>query len=122
MVAPGLAFNSRTAINAVSAEGFTKSPFSSIKKQRSASPSNAKPISAFSFLTRFCRAFKFSGSIGFASWFGKFPSSSKYIGTKSIFNFSITAGAVNPAMPFPASITTFNLRFVKVFSGNLASK
>ena len=41
------------AINAVNADGFTKSPFSSTKKQRSASPSNAKPISAFSFLTRF---------------------------------------------------------------------
>ena len=53
MVDPGLTFNSRTATNAVSAEGFTNAPVSSIKKQRSASPSKARPISAPSFLTRF---------------------------------------------------------------------
>lgn len=68
---------SRKAIRAVMALGLIGLPFSSITKQRSASPSNAKPRSALCCRTAFCRSTKFSGSSGFAGWLGKVPSSSK---------------------------------------------
>lgn len=43
---------------------------------------------------------------GLASWFGKVPSSSKYIGTTSSGRPSKTVGTVWPPMPLPASTTT----------------
>ena len=103
---------SLTATIAATADGETGLPFSSITKQRSASPSKASPISAFSDKTFFCRSTRFLGSRGFASWFGKVPSSSKYIGIISIGNFAkpafvpSTAGAVRPPIPLAASMTT----------------
>ena len=63
--------------------------------------------------TRCWRSTRLPGSIGLASWFGKVPSSSKYIGTRSTWSAASrpkTAGAVWPAMPLPASTTTFSRR------------
>ena len=73
---PGSRASSREAISAVSTEGLTISPRSSTMKQRSASPSNASPMSAPVSRTRACRSAMFAGSMGLASWFGKVPSSS----------------------------------------------
>jgi len=55
----------------------TKSPVSSTKKQRSASPSNATPKSACSSVVVRMMNWRFSGSRGFGSWFGNDPSGSK---------------------------------------------
>ena len=52
----------------------------------------------------------FFGSSGLASWFGKVPSSSKYIGTTSMGRPSNTSGTVWPPMPLPASTTIFSGR------------
>lgn len=52
----------------------------------------------------------FFGSSGLASWLGKVPSSSKYMGTTSTGSGSKTLGTVWPAMPLPASTTTFSGR------------
>ena len=82
-VLPGAFASSRTATSAVIALGLTGSPRSSTTKQRSASPSKASPMSAPSATTAFCRSTRFAGSSGLASWLGKVPSSSKYIGTTS---------------------------------------
>ena len=82
---------SRLATMAATALGVTGSPFSSITKQRSASPSKARPRSALCSTTAFCKSTRFLGSRGFASWFGKVPSSSKYISTISIGNFESPA-------------------------------
>ena len=103
---------SRRAMRAVMALGLTGSPRSSTTKQRSASPSKANPRSAPCSTTAACRSTRFFGSSGFASWFGKVPSSSKYSGTivsgsaGSPAPASSTAGTVNPPIPFPASTTT----------------
>ena len=52
---------------------------------------------------------RFSGSSGFGSWFGKEPSGSKKQRTTStIGSRSRTGGSIAPAIPFAASITTFN--------------
>ena len=76
-VAPGSLASSRAAISAVSTLGLTSSPRSSTRKQRSASPSKARPMSAPVSITFACRSTRLAGSIGLASWFGKVPSSSK---------------------------------------------
>src|ERR1700744_5688445 len=109
-VAPGSPASSRLAISAVSTEGDTSSPRSSTTKQRSASPSKARPRSAPVSVTFRCRSRRFSGSIGLASWFGNVPSSSKYIGTSAMGRPSNTGGTVCPAMPLPASTATFSGR------------
>ncbi|SLH33709.1 Uncharacterised protein [Mycobacteroides abscessus subsp. abscessus] len=67
MVAPGSSASSRSATSAVIAEGETGSPFSSTTKQRSASPSKARPMSAPDSRTSFCRSTRFFGSSGLAS-------------------------------------------------------
>jgi hypothetical protein len=51
----------------------TNSPSPSRKKQRSASPSQAMPMSAFSAITRSVMSRRFSSMSGFASWLGKVP-------------------------------------------------
>ena len=84
---------SRVATSAVIALGLTGSPRSSMTKQRSASPSNASPMSAPCSTTAACRSRRFSGSSGFASWFGNVPSSSKYSGTTSAAAGQPGAGA-----------------------------
>ena len=107
---------SRSPTSAVIADGLTGSPCSSMTKQRSASPSNARPRSASCSTTAACRSRRFSGSSGLASWLGNVPSSSKYSGTMSSGSSGSpapvprTAGAVNPPMPLPASTTTFSGR------------
>ena len=113
IVEPGDLSSSRAAISAVSVEGETARPRSSTRKHRSASPSKARPRSACSATTRCCRSTRLASSIGLASWFGKVPSSSKYIGTSSTRSSPRrpnTAGAVWPAMPLPASTTTLSRR------------
>ncbi len=47
---------------------------------------------------------------GLASWLGKVPSSSKYIGTRVSGSPANTVGTVCPPMPLPASTTTFRGR------------
>ena len=106
---------SRRATSAVTAEGETGSPCSSITKQRSASPSKARPMSAPCSTTALWRSRRFSGSSGFAGWFGNVPSSSKNRGVISSGSASrtsppSTAGVVLPAMPLPASTTTLSGR------------
>ena len=93
-VAPGSLASSRAAMRAVSTLGLTGSPFSSTTKQRSASPSKANPMSAPTSGTFLHRSTRFFGSSGLASWLGKVPSSSKYIGTSSSGNPSNTVGTV----------------------------
>ena len=56
IVAPGCLASSRTATSAVIAEGETISPRSSTTKQRSASPSKARPMSAPCSTTAACRS------------------------------------------------------------------
>ena len=68
---------SRRAMRAVIALGLTGSPRSSTTKQRSASPSKARPRSASCSRTAAWRSTRFFGSSGLASWLGKLPSSSK---------------------------------------------
>ena len=108
--APGSRASSRVAISAASTLGLTISPRSSTTKQRSASPSNARPMSALLSLTACCRSRRFAGSIGFASWWGNVPSSSKYSAMSVIGRPSNTTGTVCPAMPLPASTATFSGR------------
>ena len=93
-VPPGSLASSRTATSAVTALGLTGSPRSSTTKQRSASPSKASPMSAPTSRTLACRSTMFFGSSGLASWLGKLPSSSKYIGTTSSGSPSNTRGTV----------------------------
>ena len=97
-VPPGSLASSRVATSAVIALGETGSACSSTTKQRSASPSKARPASAPTSRTFACRSTRFAGSSGFASWFGNVPSSSKYIGTTSIGRPSNTVGTVCPAI------------------------
>ena len=94
-VEPGCFASSRVATSAVIALGLTASPFSSIRKTRSASPSKASPASTRPRVTTLrCRSTRLSGSSGFASWLGNEPSSSKYSGSISSGSGSITAGTV----------------------------
>ena len=109
-VAPAFLASSRCAMSAVSTDGLTISPRSSMTKQRSASPSKASPMSAPSSRTFACRSAVLAGSIGLASWFGKLPSSSKYMSVVSSGSPAKTAGTVCPPMPLPASTTTFSGR------------
>jgi hypothetical protein len=55
----------------------TKSPVSSTKKHRSASPSNATPEVGALVARLATMNSRFSGSSGFGSWFGNVPSGSK---------------------------------------------
>ena len=77
-----------------------------MKKQRSASPSQAMPRSAFSATTRSRISRLFSSSSGFGSWLGNVPSTSKYISTQSSAVPANTSGASLPATPLAASMTT----------------
>ena len=49
-----------------------------MKNTRSASPSQAMPMSAFSAFTRSTMSWRFSSMSGFASWFGNVPSTSMH--------------------------------------------
>ena len=106
---------SRSATMAATADGETGSPFWSTTKQRSASPSNASPMSAPCSRTARCRSTRLAGSSGLAGWLGNVPSNSKYSGTISSGSGSSsaspsTAGVVSPAIPLPASTTTLRGR------------
>ena len=77
-VLPGNLASSRTPTRAVTADGETGSPFSSMTKQRSASPSKARPeVGAVLADGRLQVDQVLAGSSGLASWLGKVPSSSK---------------------------------------------
>ncbi len=110
IVVPTPRASSRTATRAVTADGLTGSPRSSTTNTRSASPSKASPMSAPCAGTAACRSTRLAGSSGLASWLGKEPSSSKYIGTTSRGRPDSTTGTVCPPMPLPASTTTFSGR------------
>ena len=110
IVVPWPLASSRTATSAVIADGLTGSPRSSTTNTRSASPSNASPMSAPCSRTAACRSTRLAGSSGLASWLGKEPSSSKYSGTISRGSPERTTGTVCPPMPLPASTTTFSGR------------
>ena len=73
---PGCRASSWLAIRAVTVEGLTTSPRSSMMKQRSASPSKTSARSAPRSRTAAWASRRFSGTSGFAGWLGKFPSGS----------------------------------------------
>ena len=70
-VAPGCFSRNASASSAVMKSPEMNSPVPSMKKQRSASPSHAMPMSAFSAITRSTMSRRFSSMSGLASWFGK---------------------------------------------------
>ena len=86
----------------------TNSPVPSMKKQRSASPSQAMPMSAFCATTASTMSRRFSSMSGFASWFGNRPSMSKQSLVVRQGSRSNSFGATSPPMPLPASSTTLN--------------
>ena len=107
--APGSLLEHDSASSAVTKSPGTNSPVSSMKKQRSASPSKATPRSAFSSSTLPTMNSRFSGSSGFGSWFGKRPVGLEEAahGVES-GSRSRTGGSIAPAIPFAASITTLS--------------
>ena len=66
-VAPGCFSRNASASSAVMKSPEMNSPVPSMKKQRSASPSQAMPMSAFSATTRSTMSRRFSSMSGFAS-------------------------------------------------------
>ena len=76
IVAPGVFSRNASASSAVMKSPEMNSPLPSMKKQRSASPSQAMPMSAFSRSTAAVMSARFSSSSGLASWFGNVPSTS----------------------------------------------
>ena len=112
-VAPGSLASSRAAISAVSVDGVTIA--AALVDEEAAvgvAVEGEADVGALGQHAPSAGRRRFSGSIGLASWFGKVPSSSKYSGTMSTWSprRSKTAGAVWPAMPLPASTTTFSRR------------
>ena len=82
-----------------------------MKKQRSASPSQAMPRSARSLRTLSITNVRFSGRSGFGSWSGNAPSGAQYVGTSSSAPSCSRIGpTIGPAMPLPPSSTTFSGR------------
>ena len=77
-----------------------------MKKQRSASPSQAMPSSAPSDRTWSMMNVRFSSSSGLGSWSGISPSGVQYSCTCSIGSVSRIGPAIWPAMPLPPSSTT----------------
>ena len=77
IVAPGSLARIDSASSAVRKSPGTNSPWSSMKKQRSASPSQAIPSSAPRSSTVSMISLRFSGSSGFGSWPGNSPFGSK---------------------------------------------
>src|ERR1700760_2850829 len=73
------------------------SPEPSMKKQRSASPSQAIPRSAPVERPRSMISRRFSSNSGFGSWSGNSPSGTKYISSSSSGSFS----KVGPALRAP---------------------
>ena len=71
-----------------------------MKKQRSASPSQAMPRSAPSARTRATMSRRFSSISGSAGWLGKVPSRSKYMRTVSTGRWPKIASAPTAPMPF----------------------
>ena len=78
-----------------------------MKKQRSASPSQAIPRSAPVARTRSMIICRFSCSSGFGSWSGNSPSGTKYISSSSSGSFSRIGPTIGPPIPLPPSTTTF---------------
>src|SRR5207237_686601 len=68
--APGCFSSMERATSAVMSDPLTPSARSSTKNTRSASPSNARPMSAPCSCTARRRSFWLSGSMGSAGWFG----------------------------------------------------
>ncbi len=83
MSAPGVFSRIDAASRAVRKSPGTNSPWLSMKKQRSASPSQAMPRSACVSRTFLMMNSRFSGSSGLGSWSGNSPSGTQYVGTSS---------------------------------------
>ena len=77
IVAPGCFSRNASASSAVTKSPEMNSPLPSMKKQRSASPSQAMPMSAFCRIDFLVMSRRFSSISGLASWFGNVPSISK---------------------------------------------
>ena len=105
MVAPGWRSSIVCASSAVIRSPGTNSPVSSMKKQRSASPSHAMPRSAPSLRTRSMMKRRFSSSSGLGSWLGKCPSGSKLWADVRTGRRSSTGPIMGPAMPLQPSST-----------------
>ena len=77
-VAPGSRASSRTAISAVSTDGETIcAALVHDEAPVGVAVEGQAEVGAGVDAPRCCRSRRFAGSIGFASWFGKVPSSSK---------------------------------------------
>ena len=70
IVSPGCFIRNDSASSAVTKSPAMNSPVPSMKKQRSASPSQAMPMSAFSAITRSTMSRRFSSMSGLDSWLG----------------------------------------------------
>src|SRR4051812_39400286 len=107
MPAPGRMASTCRASSAQRKSPSTKRPVSSMKKQRSASPSKAMPRSAPSDRTASQIARRFSSSSGFGSWSGNAPSGCQNVRTRSRPGSSSSTGPIVwAAMPLPPSSTT----------------
>ena len=85
-----------------------KPPFSSKRKQRSKSPSQAMPTAAPDSRTTFAVASRFSCRIGFGTPFGKLPSGSLNTLTISKGRCFSSALMIGPAAPLPVLTTILN--------------
>src|SRR5262245_8319985 len=108
IVPPGFFIRNASARMAVTKSPEMNSPVPSMKKHRSASPSQAMPMSAFSRSTAAVTSARFSSSNGLASWFGKVPSMSMQSDVTVHGSRANNFGATAPAMPLPPSSTTLN--------------
>ena len=92
---------------AVVVEPDTGCAWSSTRKTRSASPSNASPTSASPSRTARCEVLQvLDGWIGSAGWFGNVPSSSPKSMVSSNGRPENTAGTMRPPTPLAVSATT----------------
>ena len=105
-MAPGTRASIDSARSAVMKSPGTNSPVSSMKKQRSASPSHAMPRSARCSRTFPITNCRFSSRSGFGWWLGNVPSGSMQNEIGSIGSFGKTGASIVPAIPFAPSRTT----------------
>ena len=109
IVAPGCFSRNASASSAVTKSPEMNSPLPSMKKQRSASPSQAMPMSAFWRIDlRGDVAAVLLDAAGWLRGWGTCRRSSKHSLVVWQGSRSNSFGATRPAMPLPASSTTLN--------------
>ena len=91
-----------------------------MKKQRSASPSQAMPRSAPDERTESMIRRRFSSSSGFGSWSGNSPSGVQYRVSIESGSVSRIGPTITPPIPLPPSSTTF-IGLIELMSTNLAA-